>query len=337
MLFAATFAISSPSLARIGLPVRKSSLISNHVGYYIDEATQDGTKRFDRVKAALARRDPQAAATLRHLPASISDESDVQRAVMRVLLAITNSVTFFAPNGLVCDALRRVIPRYSDRASVLYATHTNPVEAGYAISMDRPVGLMTGFTYDYFRFPKLFELVKLLFPQNKATAIVLDQYLEGLPSFTTEAALAAKNFGISTVPIPGEFTDKNGVEPVEALRNKKLAVAIALDMGIIRDGDFALLRGLRRAGIAVITDDIEIVQTGALAAIVPIVESPYDVWARQYAILLKGYDVGNIPVEQPTQFRRVLNLEIAKSLGVQLTRAQLASFDLLYSVRNKQS
>ena len=45
---------------------------------------------------------------------------------------------------------------------------------------------------------------------------------------------------------------------------------------------------------------------------------------RQVAKLLRGAKVVDVPVEQPTEFELIINLKIAKTLGVQIPTALLS-------------
>ena len=64
---------------------------------------------------------------------------------------------------------------------------------------------------------------------------------------------------------------------------------------------------------------------GRLAAYGPrIVQLSRDVPARRLVKLLRGADAADLPVEQPTKFELVINLQAAKALGLTIPQYILA-------------
>ena len=72
----------------------------------------------------------------------------------------------------------------------------------------------------------------------------------------------------------------------------------------------------------------ETAEEGGLAAYGPrIVQLFRDVLARQLVKLLRGTDPADLPVEQPTKFELVINLNSAKALGLTIPQSILARAD----------
>jgi putative ABC transport system substrate-binding protein len=58
-----------------------------------------------------------------------------------------------------------------------------------------------------------------------------------------------------------------------------------------------------------------------------IVQVYRDIFARQAADILRGSKPGEIPVEQPTRFKVVVNLKAAKTLGLKVPESFLQRAD----------
>ena len=71
----------------------------------------------------------------------------------------------------------------------------------------------------------------------------------------------------------------------------------------------------------------EMVEAGGLMAYGASFGELYRRAASQVSKILQGASPANIPVEQPTKFELVINLKVAKALGIQLSPTLLARAD----------
>jgi putative ABC transport system substrate-binding protein len=71
----------------------------------------------------------------------------------------------------------------------------------------------------------------------------------------------------------------------------------------------------------------EIAERGGFAAYGPRITQIPEITIRQTAMLFRGAKVADIPVEQPTKFELVINLDTAKTLGVAVPAPLLARAD----------
>jgi putative tryptophan/tyrosine transport system substrate-binding protein len=72
----------------------------------------------------------------------------------------------------------------------------------------------------------------------------------------------------------------------------------------------------------------EIAEEGGFAAYGPrLTDVLRDLQARQLVQLFRGTKIADIPVEQPTKFELVINLNTAKTMGVTVPEALLARAD----------
>ena len=82
-----------------------------------------------------------------------------------------------------------------------------------------------------------------------------------------------------------------------------------------------------KARLPVITPDDDVLQAGALMLIAPDNEEESRRVAAIQDKILKGANPGDIPVEQPTRFRMVINLKAAKTLGLTIPKSMLQRAD----------
>ena len=80
-------------------------------------------------------------------------------------------------------------------------------------------------------------------------------------------------------------------------------------------------------GLPAIYQWAEMAEAGGFAAYGPRITQIPEITIRQTAMLFRGTKVANIPVEQPTKFELVINLNTAKALGVAVPAPLLARAD----------
>jgi putative tryptophan/tyrosine transport system substrate-binding protein len=69
------------------------------------------------------------------------------------------------------------------------------------------------------------------------------------------------------------------------------------------------------------------VEAGCLASYGITIEELYLIAADQISKLLKGAKPADLPVQQPTKFQLVINLGVAKTLGLSISPTLLARAD----------
>ena len=202
---------------------------------------------------------------------------------------------------------------------------SDPVREGWAKSLARPGGNVTGIT---FTFPELaakrLELLKQALPTLTHLVVLLDPVeVVDAPDVLRETEAGARRLGLEmqVIQISGR---KDLASAFERARRGKAEAVVAMAMFPHRD-EVAQLASQRR--IALMGEGSHEANAGFLIAY----GADLDDLVRRSAVMmgkiLKGARAGDLPIERPTKFRLSVNLKTAKALGVNIPQALLARAD----------
>ena len=213
----------------------------------------------------------------------------------------------------------------SNTVPIVTVFNRDPVEGGLANSLARPGGNITGLTFLSSETDgKRIELLKETLPAATRVAYLgTNEDWEG-PSGQSVRAVA-QAVGLTVIlaaHTPTEYTDAFtllGRVRVDALLVSASSYEIANRRLIV---DFARQRRLPDTH-----GSREAVELGALMSYGA---DPDDLWRRSAAYvdkILKGAKPRDLPIEQPTKFDLVINLNTAKVLGLTIPPSVLARAD----------
>lgn len=197
----------------------------------------------------------------------------------------------------------------------------NPVAVGFADSLVRPGGNITGLTLE---FPELtakrLQLLKELVPKLSRVAVLWDPGLPGGEQRVKDAEAAAPALGLRLQPVevrsPGELKGAFAAITRENAGAVYLLGSTMLYAQRARAADLALKRRLPL--LCVSRDYAEAGCVMAYSA------SFTDLFRRAGAYvdkILKGTKPGDLPIQQPTKFELVINMTTAKALGLTIPPA----------------
>ncbi len=244
------------------------------------------------------------------LPAMVADLI-VQR--VSVIAAVAGS----AP-GLAAKAATTTIP-------IVFQTGSDPIKDGLVSSMNRPTGNVTGVTrLGTTVEPRRLELLHELVPGAPAISFLVNPANPAAEHQRQEIQDAAKSLGLNLDVLKASSEDE--LLGVFENLSKKAGAALLLATDPFLDG--SLLPTLAaRYRIAVGHFDRNRVPAGALMSYGASLADSFRQVGVYTGRILKGAKPADLPIMQPTKFELVINLKIAKTLGLRVPDQLLAVAD----------
>jgi putative tryptophan/tyrosine transport system substrate-binding protein len=251
-------------------------------------------------------------------------EPDRMRTVAKELVTLQPDV-IVASSSLVVDALLRE----TRTTPIVFVTAADPVGDGFVTSLAQPIGNATGFT-------------------NNLSSIG-GKWLELLKEIAPDIAHVAVLFNPETAPSGGSYF----LPPLQAA-----AVSLAVRLNAAPARDPAEIEGILAAlgrevggGLVVMPDNFTSVHRGLIVSLATRYRVPAIYPSRYFATagglvsygadlldlyrrvasyvdrILKGARPADLPVQSPGKIELVINLKIAKALGLTVPRLMLARAD----------
>jgi ABC-type uncharacterized transport system substrate-binding protein len=232
------------------------------------------------------------------------------------------------PNAIVCvgsqetaaaQAATRTIP-------IVFLQIPDPVGTGFAATLSRPGGNITGFTQMSSELEsKRVELLHEIAPSLSRAAFLLNPRLSLLNPFA-DAEAAARVLGIA-------------LRRIEAATAAELDAALATikasgEEGLLIQNDALFAAERSRITEFALTHRVPTVfgqrasvAQGGLASYGPDLIENARLAAGYVDKILKGANPADLPVQRPTKFELIINLKTAKALGITVPQSLLARAD----------
>jgi putative ABC transport system substrate-binding protein len=236
----------------------------------------------------------------------------------QVALIVTTGGT---PASLAAKAATAAIP-------IVFTTGDDPVQAGLVQSLNRPGGNLTGVTTSFGEAaPKRLGLLREILPRDTIVGVLVN------PSDSI-----------------GADTEPNGMRKAAQSIGQRIEILQART-GRDIDVAFARLIELQAHALIVAPNSLFVTQADQLLALAARHAIPTLYWRREFAEagglmsygsnladafrvvgvyagrILKGEKPGDLPVQQPTKFELVVNVKVAKAIGLTIPEAFLARAD----------
>jgi len=228
---------------------------------------------------------------------------------------------------VVQGAAVSVVSQLGLTVPVVYIFSGDPVSAGFADSLARPRGNMTGLTLMAAEFNgKRLEMLRDIVPDLRRVAIVANPEHPGAHLERAYSEDVGRRLGLTIQYFPTPTADELARAFASMTAQPPQAILVFADGFAVQNRhsiiDFAMSQ---RA--PVVPGWPVFAQSGALCTYGPRLADSYRRLASYVDKILKGAKPADLPIEQPTKFETVINLRTAKTLGLTIPPSLLVSAD----------
>jgi putative tryptophan/tyrosine transport system substrate-binding protein len=233
------------------------------------------------------------------------------------------------PVVIVTAALRavRAAIKAMPTTPIVVASAGDLVAEGFAVSLARPAGMVTGVTNlrsDVAE--KYVELLLAAAPHLTRIGFMIDSNAANRHRVMTSVQRSVKQRPVETRFVEISTSDQID-SAVSRLANERVNGLVVMN------GFFTGRQRIVKLALAqrwpVIGPEREFVEDGALVSYSVDTSANYRRAAHYVDRILKGVKPGDIPIEQPTQFELAVNLRTAKALGLTVPQALIVRADKL--------
>jgi putative ABC transport system substrate-binding protein len=237
-----------------------------------------------------------------------------------------------APDVLVTNGTpsTAALKRETSSIPIVFAVITDPVGDGFAASLSRPGGNITGFgAYDSEMGGKWVQLLKEVAPNITRAALLFNPRTApgggtGLmrPFYDT----AARTLAVELVPMP--ILELGRLEPsLASFGAQPNSGLIAMPDGFVVVNSAAVIRLANELRLPAIYPFRFFAANGGLMSY-GVDSADLNQRAASYVDrILKGANPSELPIQTPTKFELVLNLKTAKAIGLEVPPMLLARAD----------
>ncbi len=218
-------------------------------------------------------------------------------------------------------AVRATMNATRDIAVVATDLETDPVASGYAQSLARPGGNLTGIFLDLPEFSaKRLELLREALPTVSNVMVLWDATQDRAPLSRMDTAAQAMKLRL----ILAEMQDPQDLAGAFAGSVKQQAHALLVMQSPVLDANNQRILALAvQHKLPVIAMFSEFAAGGALISYGPNAHDMVARTANYVGKVLKGIKPGNLPIQRPVKFDLVVNLKTAKSFGLRIAESVL--------------
>jgi putative ABC transport system substrate-binding protein len=238
-----------------------------------------------------------------------------------VRLNVDVLVTSTTPAAIAAKNATKTIP------IVFMLLAADPVAAGLTDSLARPGGNITGLTNVAAELGgKRLELLKESVPKLTRVAVLWDPQNSGSAQAWKESQLPAQELALQLHSMEVSTADRFEAAFKDATKAGSSALAVT-PMILATSNRKQIVELAARTRLPAIYAREEFVESGGLMSYSTDLDDHYRRSATYVDKILKGAKPADLPVEQPTKFELVINLNAAKQIGLTIPQRVLARAD----------
>ncbi len=249
-----------------------------------------------------------------------TDDMDLVRADAANLVALNPDVIVTAGDRVIpiLTKLTRSIP-------IVVAATSDPIASGAVESLARPGGNVTGFSLiEFSMFGKMLEILKKLAPSISRVGMMYNPDNPVGAAYFRSFEMIARQLSVQSINLPiHDMADaERAIASLAGQPNGGALIPPDLTISSLRTQVSALLGRYR---VPAISTDSVIAAAGGLVSYGPDRLVMFRQSASYVDRILRGEKPGDLPFQQPTIYRLVINLKTATSLGLTVPDALLAA------------
>jgi putative ABC transport system substrate-binding protein len=219
------------------------------------------------------------------------------------------------------------LQRLTSTIPIVFINVTDPVSAGFVVSLARPGGNATGFVgIDFSVSGKWLELLREIAPRVKRVAVVRDLALASGSGQLGAIQAAASSLNVELTPV-GVASAAEIERVLSAFAGEANGGIIVTSSALARTHLELIIMLAARYRMPAVYSSRNFVADGGLISYGPDQLDP--LWGAAHYVdrILKGERPADLPVQAPTKYELVINLKTAKALGIQVPDTLLARAD----------
>ena len=215
----------------------------------------------------------------------------------------------------------------TDTIPIVMGSSADPVGNGFVTSLAHPGGNITGLSaLRTDTSPKLLEILRSVAPNLSRVAVLVNSTNTFLPMLVRGVQSAAQSMGLTILPV--EARAAADIERAfSAISLGRAGAVIVPRDGVFLDQRRQIAELAAKNRLPSISDNRDYVDAGALMSYGPDLADQFQRAAGYVDRILKGAKPGDLPVEQPTTLKLVINLKTARALGLTIPQSLLLRAD----------